>query len=106
MSSSQLGLVLLVAVIVAVVVAADRRRTIAVCIFEGGKVRIARGRLSPRVLTEVRDVAERNRLSGGKLVIRRENRQIRLDLDGVTDARAAQQLRNVLGRFRLPELTS
>lgn len=106
MTSSQIGLVLLVAVIVAVVVAADRRRTIAVCAFEGGKVRIVRGRLSPRVLSEVRDVAERNRLSGGKLVIRRENRAIRLDLDGVGDARAAQQLRNVLGRFRLPELTS
>jgi len=67
---------------------------------------VAHVRLSPRVLNEVRDAAERNRLSGGKLVIRREDRAVKLDLDGVSDARAAQQLRNVLGRFRLPELTS
>jgi hypothetical protein len=105
MTTSQLGLLLLVVAIVVVIVSADRRRTIAVCVFENGKVRIPRGRLSPRVLAEVKDVAERNRLSG-KLVIRREDRAVRLDLEGVTDARAAQQLRNVLGRFRLPELTS
>ena len=106
MTSGQLGLLVLVLAIIVVVVLADRRRTIAVCAFEGGKVRVVRGRLSPRVLSEVRDVAERNRLSVGRLIIRRENRAIRLDLDGITDARAAQQLRNVLGRFRLPELTS
>lgn len=104
MTQGMLVLLLAIAVIAALVISADRRRTIVVCAFERGKVRVVRGKLATRVLVEIRDVAERNRLDGGRLVLRRENGAPKLDLHGIDDARAAQQLRNVIGRFRLPEL--
>lgn len=97
-------LALVVIAIAALVVSADRRRTIAVIEMSRGRANVTRGRLPPRVLAEVRDVAERNRLATGKVVLRRESGEVRLDLHGIDDARAAQQLRNVIGRFRLAEL--
>lgn len=97
-------LALVVIAIAALVVSADRRRTIAVIEVKRGRANVTRGRLPPRVLAEVRDVAERNRLASGRVVLRRESGEVRLDLHGIGDARAAQQLRNVIGRFRLAEL--
>jgi hypothetical protein len=94
----------LVAAVVAVVVAADRYRTIAVVTFERGRARATRGRLPARVMTEIRDVAERMKIPSGRVTIRRESGTARVDLTGVDDPRAAQQLRNVIGRFRLAEL--
>jgi hypothetical protein len=104
MSGELLGIAILIAAVVFVVVAADRRRTIAVVIFERGNARATRGRLPARVMSEVRDVAERMRIGSGTLTIRRESGVARVDLRGIDDARAAQQLRNVIGRFRLAEL--
>ncbi len=97
-------LALVVAVIAALVISADRRRTLAVIELERGAANVTRGRLPPRVLAEVRDVAARNRLARGRVVLRRESGEVRLDLHGIDDPRAAQQLRNVIGRFRLAEL--
>ena len=97
-------LAICVAVIVALVVSADRRRTLVVIGFERGHARVTRGRVPPRVLAEIRDVAERNRLAKGSVTLRRESGEVRVDLVGVEDPRAAQQLRNVIGRFRLAEL--
>lgn len=97
-------LAICVAVIVALVISADRARTLAVIAFERGTARVTRGRIPPRVLAEVRDVAQRNRLSKGSVTLRRESGEVRVDLAGVADPRAAQQLRNVIGRFRLAEL--
>lgn len=96
-------LAIALAALVALYVSADRARTIAVVALERGSVRITRGRLPPRVLAEIRDVAERNRLQG-LVTIRRESGAVRVDLGGIDDPRAAQQLRNVIGRFRLAEL--
>jgi HAMP domain-containing protein len=98
------GIVLLFVVIAAAVIAADRRRTIAVIELQRGRARVTRGRLSARVMSEVRDVAERMKIPAGRVTIRRESGAARVDLSGVEDPRAAQQLRNVIGRFRLAEL--
>jgi hypothetical protein len=89
--------------LVALYVAADRARTIAVVEMERGKARVVRGKLPAKVLAEIRDVAERNRLTG-TVTIRRESGAVRVDLSGIDDPRATQQLRNVIGRFRLAEL--
>jgi hypothetical protein len=94
----------LVAAVAAVVIAADRARTIAVVTFERGGARATRGRLPARVMNEIRDVAERMKIPTGKVTIRRESGSARVDITGVDDARAVQQLRNVIGRFRLAEL--
>lgn len=102
--SEVVGLLVLVALIAAVVLAADRARTIAVVRFAGGKALVVRGRLPPRVLAEIRDVAERNRLGGGSVTLKRESGAVKVVLSEVDDPRAAQQLRNVIGRFRLAEL--
>lgn len=98
------GILVLVLAVVAVVVAADRRRTIAVVTFERGRARATRGRLPARVMSEIRDVAERMKIPSGHVTIRRESGAARVDLSGVDDPRAVQQLRNVIGRFRLAEL--
>ena len=98
------GIALLVAAIGAVIVAVERARTLAVLRFEAGRVVVARGRVAPRVLAEVRDVAARNRLGRGQVTLRREGGALSVELREVGDPRAAQQLRNVLGRFRLAEV--
>lgn len=97
-------LAIALAALVALYVSADRRRTIAVVVFERGSARVARGKLPAKVLTEIRDVIERNRVGSGSVTIRRESGEVRVDLQKVSDPRVAQQLRNVIGRFRLAEL--
>ncbi len=104
MNTVHVGIALLVLALVALWVVADRRRTIATVAFERGRAKVVRGRLPARVMLEVRDVAERNRIAHGRLTVRREDGAPRVDLHGVDDPRAAQQLRNVIGRFRLAEL--
>ncbi len=104
MNASIVGIAILILAIAAVVIAADRRRTIAVVTFESGRARTTRGRLPARVMNEIRDVAERMKIRSGQVTIRRESGAARVDLSGVDDPRAVQQLRNVIGRFRLAEL--
>jgi hypothetical protein len=99
-----LGTLVLFAAVGAVVVAADRARTLAVVRFERGKASVVRGRLPARVLLEIRDVAERMRVPSGSVTLRRDSGAVEVRLEGVTDPRAEQQLRNVIGRFRLAEL--
>ena len=102
--SELLGLLLVAALVGAVVVAADRARTLAVVRFHRGKALVVRGRLPPRVLAEIRDVAERMRLEHGQVTLRRADGSVEVAIADVADPRAAQQLRNVIGRFRLAEL--
>lgn len=99
-----LGTLVLFGLIAAVVIAADRRRTLALVTFARGKATVARGRLPPRVLAEIRDVAERMRIPSGEVLLRRDSGTVEVTLKGIDDPRAAQQLRNVIGRFRLAEL--
>lgn len=99
-----LGTLVLFAAIAAVVIAADRARTLAVVELSRGKAKVVRGKLPTRVLAEVRDVAERMRIPSGKVTLRRESGSVDVQIAGVDDPRAEQQLRNVIGRFRLAEL--
>ena len=104
MSGAAIGIVVLVCALVALLVAADRTRVIAVCAVERGKLRVTRGRLSPRVLLELRDIASRRRIVRATIIVRKEDGAPTLRLTGVDDAGTAQQLRNAIGRFKLAEL--
>ena len=104
MNTVHVGIALLAIALVVLWVVTDRRRTIATVAFQRGRATVVRGRLPPRVMLEVRDVAERNKIPTGRLTVRREDGAPRVDLEGIADPRAAQQLRNVIGRFRLAEL--
>ena len=90
--------------IVLLLVVVDRSRVIAVCRVERGKLRVTRGRLSPRVVAELRDVAERMKMTGATIIVRKEGGMPTLRLQGVEDAATQQQLRNVIGRFKLAQL--
>ena len=87
--------------IVALYVAADRARTLAVCIIEKRKVRVVRGRLPAEVLAEIEDVVRRGRVETGRVVLRRESGTIDIRTRGIHDPNAMQQLRNTIGRFPL-----
>lgn len=90
--------------LVALFVAAQRARTVATCRVEAGKLSVASGKLPTRVLSELRDVAQRNRIHGATLRIVREDGRPRLLVKGTISPAAEQQLRNVIGRFKLAEL--
>lgn len=95
---------LVIAGIVAIYVAADRRRVIAVCTIERGRVRVVRGRLAPAVLAEITDVAQRMKIARATVEVRKESGLAAVRVKGVVDERAGQQLRNVIGRFQLSQL--
>lgn len=97
-------LVVVVAVLTALWVAADRSRTIAVVQLGPGRARVTRGRLAAGPLREVDDVVTRMKLGGGKMVLRRDGERAAVSVDSRIDARAAQQLRNVIGRFHARQL--
>jgi len=99
-----LFVVIIVGALVAVYVAADRARTIAICAFERGKVRVTYGRLAAGPLGELEDVAQRMKLTRGKVRIRKQKEFAVVEIDGVSDPRAEQQLRNALGRFPLARM--
>ena len=105
MSGEAIGLVVLLAAIVALYVVADRARVIAVCEIERGSLRVTRGRLSARVLGELREIAKRARITQATVVVRKEGGAPALRMKGGDDA-TAQQLRNTIGRFRIAELRS
>ncbi len=106
MTFTHLAVIVAVVALVALYVSVDRARTIAKVEFVNGKARVVRGRLAARVLVEIRDVAGRMRIRSGHMVLRKDGALVGVELQGVEDPRAAQQLRNVIGRFRLPELRS
>jgi hypothetical protein len=99
-----LFVVVLIGGIAALYVAADRARTIAICAFERGKVRVVQGRLAAGPLGEIEDVAQRMRLTRGNVKIRKQRDVAVIEVNGVTDPRAEQQLRNALGRFPLARM--
>lgn len=97
-------LLVIAAALVALWFAAQQARTIATCRVTQGKLEVASGRLPARVLGELRDVVQRNRVPAATLRIVREDGRPRLLVKGALTPAAEQQLRNVIGRFKLAEL--
>ena len=98
------SLIVAVAAIAGLYIVAQRARTIAVCEIELGRLRVARGRLSPKVASELRDVVTRTKVHRATVVIFKEDGKPALRFSGSMDPRAQQQIRNVVGRFKIAEL--
>lgn len=71
---------------------------------DGGRCRLRRGRLPPRLLDEIGDIVRRNRVEQGKLRVTLEGGQPRVLTDAGFSPAAQQQLRNVVGLYRPAQL--
>jgi hypothetical protein len=69
-----------------------------------GKFELVRGRMPPALKSELDDIARRNELDGAEVRAIVEGGAPRLLFKGSISAGAEQQLRNVVGRFRLVQL--
>jgi hypothetical protein len=69
-----------------------------------GNLELVRGRLPPALFSELRDIAQRERLDGVQVRAVLEGGAPRLVVSGPVSAGTEQALRNVLGRFRLSQI--
>lgn len=99
-------LVTLVAALAALWVSARAAVTVCVLKIRAGKVRVVRGRLAPRVLSDIADVVARPAIKRATLRIERERGHARLDLRGSVPSDQQQRLRNVIGSVPLAALAS
>jgi Protein of unknown function (DUF3634) len=101
----------LVAIAVATVVAigllwfaARGAITVAICEVKDGKLELTHGDLSPRVLSDLKDVVKRPKSQGTVRVLRhREHASV--EVRGDFSEAQLQQLRNVVGTVPLAKLT-
>ena len=96
----------ILAVLAIPLVVAIRRSNEVVCLdVERGKIRIRRGRLPQRVLSDLADVTTRPKIERAVLRIVAEDRRPRLLVEsGDVGETQTQQLRNVVGMYQLAEL--
>jgi hypothetical protein len=69
-----------------------------------GKLELVRGRLSPSLLSEFADIAQRERLDQAEIRVLSEAGLPRLVLRGATNPALEQALRNVLGRYHVAQI--
>lgn len=89
--------VVAIALLVALAVAARRATTVLFVRVEAGRIVEQRGRAPGELLRDLADIVGRNR-STGALALRLDSGEVAPELTGF-DAAAAQQIRNLLGRF-------
>jgi hypothetical protein len=102
-------LVIVAAVLVAVAALwASARRAVTVCVLEiaGGQVRVVRGGLAPRLLSDIEDVVARPRIERATLRIVRDSGRARLQVTGPVSIVQQQRLRNVVGSVPLAMLAN
>ena len=78
--------------------------TIAIAEIRDGKLELSRGKLSPRVLGDLRDVASRLRIKNATLRIVRAKDHARVEVQGTVSEGQRQTLRNVVGSMKLEQL--
>lgn len=71
---------------------------------EHGRVRHVRGRIPPALLEDLRDVIQHSKIRDAELRVVRESSQPRLLVRGEVHPDQVQQLRNVVGRFRIAQI--
>jgi hypothetical protein len=79
--------------------------TIAVAEIRDGKLELTQGKLSPRVLGDLREVASRLRIKSATLRIVRAKDHARMEVQGNVNERQVQTLRNIVGNVKLAQLT-
>jgi hypothetical protein len=80
--------------------------TIAVLEVEGGKVRVTRGGLAPRVLEDLRDVLARPRVESATVRVLRDKDHARLEVTGKISEQQMQRIRTVVGPVTLAQLVN
>lgn len=87
-------------------VASRRAITVAELAIERGKLRVARGGISPSVLADLEDVVERSSIREGRVRIVREGGRAGIEISGEVSPGDAQRIRNVVGRVPLAKLAN
>jgi hypothetical protein len=85
---------------------ARQRTTICVLDARDGELRITHGGLSPRILSDLRDVAERPKVKYGSIRIVRRSGRAEVSVSGLFSAAQIQQVRNVVGSVPLARLAN
>jgi hypothetical protein len=78
--------------------------TIAIAEIRDGKLDLTRGRLSPRVLGDLRDIAARPRVRSATVRIIRAKDRARVEVTGEISDQQVQRLRNVIGNVPVAKL--
>jgi hypothetical protein len=78
--------------------------TIAVAEVRDGKLEITRGGLSPRVVSDMRDIVSRPRIKSATIRIVRAKDHARVEAAGDVPEQQLQRLRNVVGTLPLAQL--
>ncbi len=94
----------LVAAFVALAYASRRAITICELLAKDGELAVVRGRLPPRVLGDLRDVARRDRLESARIFVVRSKDRARVEVRGTVNTDTLQRIRNVIGTVPLAKL--
>jgi hypothetical protein len=78
--------------------------TLAVAEIADGKLRVTRGRLSPRVLDDLRDVVSRPMVKQATVRILRAKDRARVEVEGELSEQQLQRLRNIVGNVPVAQL--
>ena len=79
--------------------------TVAICEVKEGKLELTHGDLSPRVLSDLKDVVKRPKVGQGTVRILRHKDHASIDARGDFNESQLQQLRNVVGTVPLAKLS-
>ena len=104
--SLALGLLLLALLGAPLLIAILRSTELFVLRAKQGKFALVRGRMPPELLSDLDDIAQREGLDGLELRVIVEGGSPRALFTGKERGGTEQQLRNVIGRFRLAQIRS
>ncbi len=79
--------------------------TVAICEVKEGKLELTHGDLSPRVLSDLKDVVKRPKVGQGTVRVLRHREHASVEARGDFSEAQLQQLRNVVGTVPLAKLT-
>jgi hypothetical protein len=86
-------------------IAARGAVTVAICEVKDGKLELTHGDISPRVLSDLKDVVKKPRVAQGTVRIVRHKDRGGVEARGDFSDAQLQQLRNVVGTVPLAKLT-
>jgi hypothetical protein len=83
------------------------RAAVTICVLEvaSGKVQIAKGALSPRVLSDVQEIVRRPKVKSATIRLVRAKDFAQIEATGTLSAEQLQQLRNLIGNTPVAKLT-
>ena len=82
------------------------RRAITICVLEivDGEIEVSRGSLTPRILSDMGDIAKRPKVKSATIRLLRARDFAKVDASGPFTVEQLQQLRNVVGNIPIAKL--